>query len=242
MAQTKQSTLAGRPNTERFGLCQCIADHSSRKLSCTPGAAKCESVCLSTLYSFVPLTQNALATCAPAELYVVFPNADGRPGSGAISVNQGGTTALLDQPYSAAAAVDGTAANIAVAPTEVAPVFDKALGARPILPTHFRLLFPAGSDRMVPELAGELRAIVADIKRRPVYEVDLVGHTDPRAGEARNRNLALNRANAVRQALMRNGIDPRTISTAGRAARDLPVSGAKIVGEQSSRRVDVTIR
>ena len=42
------------------GVCQCIADRSSRKLSCVSSAAECQSSCASTHYAFTP---HAIYSC-----------------------------------------------------------------------------------------------------------------------------------------------------------------------------------
>src|SRR5205814_6996937 len=78
------------------GLCQCIADHTAMHMRCLPNAHSCQRVCASSLYSFVPASGTDRAACPPQEQYpeeryVVLPNADGRPGSGATTVTRGGT-------------------------------------------------------------------------------------------------------------------------------------------------------
>jgi hypothetical protein len=42
------------------GICQCIADRTSRKLSCLSSAAECQSSCASTHYAFTP---HAIYSC-----------------------------------------------------------------------------------------------------------------------------------------------------------------------------------
>ncbi|HEX3952685.1 MAG TPA: OmpA family protein [Stellaceae bacterium] len=239
--QTPQPAKFGEPSTQ-IGLCQCIADRASRNLFCAAGVAKCQKTCASPLYSFIPLASEALQRCAPAEVYVVLPNADGHPGSGAISVNQAGSSALLDEAYAAAASLNGSTGSVALGATEVNRMFHNAIAARPTLPRHFRLFFPLGSDRMVPESAVEFRAIVEYIKHAPGSQVEVVGHTDTVARESENQNLSLSRSAAIREALVRNGINPRTISTAGRGDRDLLVQTGNNVEEPRNRRVEVTVR
>ena len=226
----------------QIGLCQCIADRTTRNLFCATGMQKCQATCASPLYAFLPLGQDAVARCAPSEVYVVLPNADGRPGAGAINVTQGNVSTLLDRPYAAAAALNGATATIGFDQKQVDTAFGAAIGARPILPRHFRLFFESGGDRMTPQSAPELQAVIDDVKRRSVYEVDLVGHTDTVAGEAENRPLSLSRAEFVRQALIRAGVNTSTITSSGRADTELLVQTLSNVAEPQNRRVEVTVR
>ncbi len=230
------------PGARSIGLCQCLADHNSRKLPCVAGIAQCRADCGSALFAFLPLTRDALATCPAKELYVVFPNADGSAGSGAINVNSGGTSTLLDQPYAAAQSRDGKPAAVEIPPRELESVFARAVGARPILPRRYRLYFPIGGSRPLPDSTAVMREIVADIRQRPVSEVEVIGYTDTLAAEAANQNLSLERAAAIRQALMREGVDPRTMTTGGRGEHDLAVPTPLNVPEQRNRRVEVTVR
>jgi hypothetical protein len=48
------------PTAGDVGICQCIADRSSRKLSCLSSAAECQSSCASTHYAFTP---HAIYSC-----------------------------------------------------------------------------------------------------------------------------------------------------------------------------------
>ena len=74
----------------------------------------------------------ALTGCPRQELYVVLPNADGRPGAGAISVIEGNTTTVLNQPFAAAEARGGQSSGIPLEPTEARIVFNQAIAARPM--------------------------------------------------------------------------------------------------------------
>ena len=101
----------------------------------------------------------ALTGCARQELYVVLPNADGRPGAGQISVIEGNTTTVLNQPFAAAEARGGQSAAVPLDPTEARIVFNQAIAARPILPARFRLYFVLGSDQLTPEWTAAGRAM-----------------------------------------------------------------------------------
>jgi outer membrane protein OmpA-like peptidoglycan-associated protein len=81
-----------------------------------------------------------------------------------------------------------------------------------------------------------------DIKQRPVYEIEVIGFTDAVGDLPYNQALSLRRAAAIRDALVRDGIDRRTISIAGRGKRDLLVPTRDQIPEPRNRRVEITAR
>jgi outer membrane protein OmpA-like peptidoglycan-associated protein len=229
------------------GLCQCVSDYTAPHMRCLPNAHACQMACASTVYSFVPASRSDIAACPPQERYpqeryVVLPNADGRPGFGAITVSRGDTSTTLDQPYAAAELRDGNQESLSMNATEAQEIFQQALAARPALPAHFRLNFELDSDKMTPESAVAYRAVVAEIKKRQVYDVELVGHTDLLADDAHNKRLSYDRAVAVRQALIRDGVDGDAISVDGRGDTEPLIRTPRGVGEPRNRRVEVTVR
>ncbi len=161
-----------------------------------------------------------LTGCPRQELYVVFPNADGRPGAGAISVNEGNTRTVLDQPFASAEARGGQAAAIPPDPTEAQTVFKQAIAARPPLPAHFRLYFFLDTALLTPASGSAYQTVLENTKQRPAYEVEIVGYTDTLWG----------------------GVDPKAITIAGRGERDPLVVTGDQVPEPRNRRVEITIR
>ena len=178
----------------------------------------------------------------PDERYVVLPNADGRPGAGAITVNRGGTATTLDQPYAAAEWRAGTANAVAMNEEQAQAIFRQAIAARPALPAHFRLNFLLDSDQMTPESQALFHSVVAEIVKRPTYEVELVGHTDTLADEAHNQRLSRDRAVAIRQALIGGGVSQDAIAVIARGESELLIQTQRGVAEPRNRRVEVTIR
>lgn len=228
---------AGEP-AARIGLCQCIADRASLHMLCLPSAPQCEAACASTHYSFVPVIRNVLALCPPKELYLVLPNADGRPGAGAINVERGGANTLLDRSYAAAELREENPAQVPVETGEVQAVFGPALAAMPMLPSRFRLVFRPESDELSAESGPEYRKLLADIKRRSIYQVEVASYAD---GARRGRNPQA-QAEALRAALIRDGVDERTISLVTRTRPVEPAAPGKRVAELRTDQVEVTVR
>ena len=182
-----------------------------------------------------------LAGCPRQALFVVLPNAEGG-GVGAITVEDGKTVTTLDQPYATAETRAGSTAPTAETQGNISVIFRTAMAARPILPHHFRLYFILGSDELTPESQTAYRAMFDDTKRRPAYEIEVIGFTDTVGDLQYNQALSLRRAAAIRDTLVRDGLDRQAISIAGRGKRDLLVATADQTPEPRNRRVEITVR
>jgi len=182
-----------------------------------------------------------LASCSSRQsLFVVLPNPDGS--SGAVTIEDGQKSVLLDKPYAAGEVRGGAAAPVQVDQTQVQQIFGNALAAQPILPAHFVLYFEKDSDTLTPESQRQYNAVFADIKRRKVYEVEVIGHTDTLGTQDHNQQLSMKRAEMIRERLIHDGISPKSISVAGRGQLDLAVKTADQVAEPKNRRVEITVR
>jgi outer membrane protein OmpA-like peptidoglycan-associated protein len=121
-------------------------------------------------------------------------------------------------------------------------IFREAFAAQPILPQHFRLYFISGSLELTPESVIAYHSVFDDIKRRPVYQVEVIGHTDTVGDLRMNQKLSLDRAAAIRNRLVGDGIEPDAISIAGRGKLDPIVPTGDGVPEPRNRSVVITVR
>jgi len=182
-----------------------------------------------------------LASCSSRQsLFVVLPNPDGS--SGAVTIEDGQKSVLLDHPYAAGEVRGGVPAPVQVDRAQVQQIFGNALAAQPVLPSHFVLYFEKDSDTLTPASALQYQAVFTDIKRRQVYEVEVIGHTDTLGNPPHNQQLSMSRAVMIRDRLVRDGISPKSISVAGRGQLDLAVKTADQVAEPRNRRVEITVR
>jgi outer membrane protein OmpA-like peptidoglycan-associated protein len=182
-----------------------------------------------------------LAGCPRQALFVVLPNAEGG-GVGAITVEDGKTATILDQPYATAESRAGSTAPTAENQGNIGVIFRRAIAAQPILPHRFRLYFILGSPELTPESEIAYRAVFDDTKQRPVYDIEVIGFTDTLGDLIYNQALSLRRAAAVRDTLVRDGLDRQAISIAGRGKHDLLVPTADQTPEPRNRRVEITVR
>ena len=182
-----------------------------------------------------------LASCSSRQsLFVVLPNPDGS--SGAVTINDGQKSVELDKPYAAGEIRRGVAAPVKVESAEVQKIFGTAMAAQPVEPHHFVLYFEKDSDKLTPDSSVQYTAVFADIKRRTVYEVEVIGHTDTLGTLEHNQKLSMSRAEMIRARLVHDGISTGSISVAGRGQLDLAVKTADQVAEPKNRRVEITVR
>ena len=182
-----------------------------------------------------------MASCSSRQsLFVVLPNPDGS--SGAVTIEDGTKSVVLDQPYAAGEVRGGVAAPVKVDQAQVQQIFGHALAAQPILPSHFVLYFEKDTSTLTPDSQLQYKAVFADIRRRQVYEVEVIGHTDTLGNPPHNQQLSMSRAEMIRDRLVHDGLNPKSISVAGRGQLDLAVLTADQVAEPRNRRVEITVR
>ncbi len=87
-----------------------------------------------------------------------------------------------------------------------------------------------------------MNAVFAEIAKRPVPDVLVVGHTDTVGTNQVNDPLSQQRAEVIRAGLIRSGIAPENITAVGRGKRELLVPTADGVAEPRNRRVEIVVR
>lgn len=172
---------------------------------------------------------------------VLLPNGGG--GIGKIMVRQGSDSLLLDQPY-AAAHIQGPGLihRVAYDPELLPLEFGPALGALPQAPSAYLLYFLEGEDRLTAESESQIERIFADLATRSAAEISVIGHTDAMGATEFNDKLSLQRAEKIRDELIRRGIPADSIAIAGRGERELLVPTEDGVAEEQNRRVEISIR
>lgn len=154
-----------------------------------------------------------------------------------------GRNTVLDKPLAAVRVDDnGDAVKDPAGRGEVKRLFGPALAALPVPPKHFTLLFRFGKDELAPGSEAKIQELIADLRQRKAWEVEVVGHTDLVGGERTNDPLSRRRAAVVKAALLRAGIPDTAIVTTGRGDREPAVRTRRGVREQQNRRAEVIVR
>jgi outer membrane protein OmpA-like peptidoglycan-associated protein len=186
-----------------------------------------------------------LAACAEPkyrkELVVLQPDADGKIGS--VVVVDGANQFVLDQSTTAAHRNPGGKTEaVAVAGEDVQTIFGDALSARPKPPRNFRLNFVFNADTLTEESKIAFEGVFEDIKTRPHYDVEVVGHTDTKGTAEYNARLSLQRAERIKTDLIGRGLVGGRIIATGRGEADLLVATPDETDQPLNRRVEITVR
>jgi outer membrane protein OmpA-like peptidoglycan-associated protein len=181
--------------------------------------------------------------CAPVTpaLFVVVPAADGHVGT--IVVNHRGGQRVLHEAYVGQRVTgDGRMRASKLSPEEVRERFGAALDALPGRPMSFTLYFLEGLDELTPESKEELERVFGELRRRPLPDIMVIGHTDTVGSVEYNDRLSRARAERLREMLVGLGIPGDRIQAAGRGQREPLVPTEDDVSEPRNRRVEISVR
>ncbi len=106
----------------------------------------------------------------------------------------------------------------------------------------FMLFFANDQATLTPAGAVVVREAAAATKANPDARVTVAGHADTIGNGAYNMALSQRRAEAVRDELVKDGINPASITVVGRGEDALLVSTKDGVQEPKNRRVEIVVR
>lgn len=184
----------------------------------------------------------AVPTGGP-DLVVLLADAGGAVGRASVA-NQFGRTDL-DEAREATRVLPGLAPPtppVILDEGEVARIFGDVLDTLPSAPQSFVLLFRLESDELTDESRARLPEILKAIAARSVPEAVAIGHTDTTGDRRSNLALGLSRANAVRDLLVKTGIDASLIEVVSHGEADLLIPTGDDMFEPRNRRVEITVR
>lgn len=195
-----------------------------------------------TSFSIACVGALLLTACSTTkELVVLLPGEDGQPG--AVTIGEGKRSTLLDAPL-VAAKIDaqGRITTEVLPEQEVRQKFAQALAAEPPKPVRFVLYFFEKSTEIVPTSHYTLHALFAEVARLQAVEVQITGHTDRVGKVADNDGLSLERAEAIRDALIKQGLKANFVRAVGRGEREPLIPTPDEVPEPRNRRVEAIVR
>ena len=197
---------------------------------------------MSRLVRWVAVVMAVLvAGCAgPKETVVLLPSPSGQ--DTAVTVIQGTRQVVLAQPYAGARLSRGGAEAFPSNAQEVQVRYGSALTARPLPPAQFTLFFVEGKDEFTDESKLIVDGVFAEIAKRPIPDVIVIGHTDSVGSDAANDVLSRQRAEVVRAAFAARGLAADKVVTVGRGKRELAVPTGDGVAEPRNRRVEILVR
>ncbi len=103
------------------------------------------------------------------------------------------------------------------------------------------IFFATNSYELSPKSNAEIAQMVAFMRANPEVRVQIVGHTDNVGGEKSNQTLSENRAKAVMQALLAEGIEQSRLSYKGMGLKQPIATNSTDEGREKNRRVEFVI-
>lgn len=104
-------------------------------------------------------------------------------------------------------------------------------------------LFDFDKAVLKPEGKKSIHDIDTDIQssQSKVIDIKVVGYTDSIGTEAYNEQLSVRRANAVKDYMVSEGVDPGIIDVKGMGEADPVASNATAAGRAQNRRVEISV-
>ena len=104
------------------------------------------------------------------------------------------------------------------------------------------LFFGNDHTNLTPESQGVIQEAARAARANPNAHITVSGNADTFGNSAYNMTLSQRRAEAVRDALVADGINPATISVSGHGEDALLVSTKDGVREPKNRRVEIIVQ
>ena len=103
------------------------------------------------------------------------------------------------------------------------------------------IFFLQGKFDLLPASFPELDRLVKILKENPAIEIEIGGHTDNKGNNTLNVKLSRNRADAVKQYLVDQGIDKKRITTQGYGSKFPIANNKNELTRKKNRRVEFKI-
>ena len=183
----------------------------------------------------------ALQACAPLSRVTLLPQDDGRATS--VQVQSASGVVDVTQPYQTAALQRDGRLTAQQSNAEAVNAAYGSLLALPVpAPARFTLQFEPGSSTLTAESQSQLEGILAQASARAGGEIVVVGHTDRTGSPQANDTLSLQRAQAVRELLIKRGFASELVEAVGRGEREPVVPTEANVNEPRNRRAEIIVR
>ncbi len=178
----------------------------------------------------------------PKNLIVLAKDPDGTIGTAAVS-NPGGQQVLSKPRQATGVSSDSEPPPppIILSEKDINDIFGDVLKARPRLPSSFSLRFDLGAS-ILATAGPQIDHILAEIKRRPVWQMTIYAYASGVGSIPINKAAALFRGQALSSALASRGIDTSKIAVRTIIDPHAVVQGPDGRTLPDNRRIEVVIR
>jgi OmpA-OmpF porin, OOP family len=111
-----------------------------------------------------------------------------------------------------------------------------------VAPPSYMVFFDWDRSNLTAQSLATIRQAAQAYKQKGSARITATGHTDTSGSEQYNMALSLRRANAVKDALVREGVPATAISVIGRGEQGLLVPTGPNVREPQNRRVEIVVQ
>jgi outer membrane protein OmpA-like peptidoglycan-associated protein len=111
-----------------------------------------------------------------------------------------------------------------------------------VAPPSFMVFFDWDRSNLSPQALATIKQAADAFRQKGNARITATGHTDTSGPESYNMALSLRRANAVKDALVREGVPAQAISVIGRGEQGLLVQTGDGVREPQNRRVEIVVQ
>lgn len=102
--------------------------------------------------------------------------------------------------------------------------------------------FAMGSAQLLPGASDTLKGVALAMKASPKVQVQIDGYTDSVGNDKKNLRLSERRAESVKAFLVKEGVAPERLSTAGHGEADPADDNATAAGRANNRRVKFSVK
>ena len=144
-------------------------------------------------------------------------------------------------PSGVVAETSGAPASTALTSTSGLGTYLAGTGPTPQTFTFDKVLFDTAKSDIRPDNRGDVAAVASALKSYPGAHVRIAGYADSRGSEPANVKLGQDRANAVKAALVADGIDAGRIEAVSGGEKDPVDTNATAGGRAENRRTELVV-